>query len=49
MTSWERPQVKKETHDRAVQFAREKGFKIWRVYEKAIEDLDIGGEKENGA
>ena len=34
-----RPLVSNETHNNAVEYAKKKGLKVWKVYEQAIGKL----------
>lgn len=45
MTQWERPLIKTDTHIKAIDFAKSNGLRVWRVYEKAIDEMIKGGGK----
>ena len=34
---WERPLVKGSTHEKAVDFSKDTGLKLWAIYDAAIE------------
>ena len=44
---WERPLVKGSTHEKAVDFSKETGIKLWAVYDAAIELFVSNDEETN--
>ena len=44
---WERPLVKGNTHEKAVDFSKETGIKLWAVYDAAIELFVSNAEETN--